>query len=122
MPEGFDPAEAPVRRGRKDPQLALALEADNHLDDAGDTSEQSYIGLLPGDIVAAKVTHTFTRDDGQDSWFSYGVQSRVMQGETEEDTFVRVASIANERVLDLADDAENRIQLLAQAQQQQRRR
>lgn len=124
MPEGFDPADAPVARGRRDPQIAMALEAQNHLGDAdaGDTDDQTFIGLAPGDIVAAKVTHAVTRKDGGDSWFSYGVQTRVLDGESEEETFVRATTVVNERVLDLADDAEQRIDQIISAQRAVSRR
>lgn len=121
MPEGFDPSDAPVRRGRRDPELAMQLEAENQLGDpdGGDTDEQAFIGLAPGDIVMAKVTHAFTRNDGGDSWFSYGVQSRVLDHETEEDTYLRVATVANQRVLDLADDSEERIADMIEAHRSQ---
>ena len=132
MTEGFiHPQDAPTRRGRRDPELAQRLESEliqPGLDDpaSGDSSEQAFIGLAPGDIVMAKVTHAVTRNDGGDSWFSYGVQARVLENETEEDTFIRVATIANERVLDMADDADQRIAEImssrSQAQQGQRRR
>jgi len=125
MAEGFDPSDAPVSRGRRDPQIQMALEAEDHLGDASEGNrEMTFIGLAPGDVVAAKVTHAFTRNDGGDSWFSYGVQSRILDGENEEDAFVRVATVANERVLDLADDAEQRIGELVEAQRrkQQSRR
>lgn len=111
MPEGFDPSDAPVARGRRDPELMRALEQEDLLGDAGEgeNAAQTFIGLAPGDVVMAKVTHAVTRRDGGDSWFSYGVQSRVLDHETEEDAYMRVASVVNTRVLDLGDDAEQRI-------------
>ena len=117
MAEGFDPSDAPVTRGRRDPELAMALTDPDLLQDAGegDSADQTYIGLATGDIVMAKVTHAFTRNDGGDSWFSYGVQTRVLDGEVEEDTYMRAATIVNERVLDMADDAEVRVSELAAA-------
>lgn len=118
MAEGFDPADAPVARGRRDPNLQIALQNDAMLVDAGESEpEQTFIGLATGDVVMAKVTHAVTRTDGGDSWYSYGVQTHILDGENEEDAYMRVATIVNERVLDLGDDADNRIAELMAAQQ-----
>lgn len=113
--EGFDPGQ-PQRRGRRDPELAARLALDPTGDDAFvDAGEEGPEGgnemVIDGDVVVAKVTHS-VEFDGQPSWFTYGLQSRVLPGETEEDTFVRVATVVNTRVLDLAADAEDRIAAL----------
>lgn len=115
MPEGPNPG--PARRGRKDPNLALELEANepeafiedaDFLTEAGDIGEQDEILVLPGDVIAAKVVHQVSIL-GKDSWITFGLQTRVMDGEDEADVFERVGSVVNTRVLDLAEDAYQRI-------------
>src|SRR4028119_1439147 len=105
MSEGFDPAAVPVRKGRRDPALAQQLERrERHdvvpLDDLNpEYTEESQLGddqgpqeydqlpdLLPGDVVACKVTHEIPILGGKESsWFTYGIQSRIQPGEEEED-------------------------------------
>jgi hypothetical protein len=116
MAEGFDDSVAPVARGRRDPELAFALEAENGLGDAGEDNEVEVIGLLPGDGIIAKVTISHKTDVG-DGWFTYGVQTRVHETENEEEAFMRVADVVNTRVIDLASDMLDRITSAQPAQQ-----
>jgi hypothetical protein len=67
--------------------------------------------VLPGDVVAAKVVHE-VNILGKDSWITFGLQTRVMEDESEEEVFARVASVVNTRVLDLAEDAYRRVEKL----------
>ena len=108
MAEGFDPSDAPVARGRRDPELAHALEAEG-FEDAGQDVEVDIVGLLPGDGIIAKVTLAGQTPLG-DAWFTYGVQSRVADSESEEDAFVRVMDVVNTRVMNLGQDAIERIE------------
>ena len=62
-----------------------------------------------------KVTHEIDGQYGR-SWVAYGVQTRVMEGEDEQDTFVRVNSQVDQRVLDAAADSAERVAELAQEQ------
>lgn len=104
--EGFDPdREIPVRRGRRDPDMAIALG----LDDNADHTEQDDLPMLStGDVVSAKVTLQ-VQIGKNDAWFTYEVKTRVMPGESEEEVSERVKLITNTRVLENADDAEARI-------------
>lgn len=114
MTEG--PTPGPARRGRRDPELEQALVAEEEffLGDNGDTdAENTDLLLMPGDVIAAKVTHTI-EFDGQPSWFTYGIQTHVQAGEDEEEAFIRAASIVNNRVLDLAFDAQERVEAARQ--------
>ena len=110
MAEGFDSSDAPVARGRRDPELAHALEAE-YESDAGEDSEVDIVGLLPGDGIIAKVTLAGKTPLG-DGWFTYGVQSRVADTESEEEAFVRVMDVVNTRVMNLGQDAIERIEAI----------
>ena len=108
MTEGFDTSDAPVARGRRDPELAHALEAEE-LADAGEDGETDFVGLLPGDGIIAKVTLAGQTPIG-DAWFTYGVQSRVADAESEEEAFFRVMDVVNTRVMQMGQDAIERIE------------
>lgn len=121
MAEGFDPSEAPTARGRRNPQIAEALLADDdNLAGAGESTDQAYFGLIPGDMVMAKVTFAADTQVG-DAWYTYGVQTRVLDNETEEAAFERVAETVNGRVLHLADDFVERLATAIEGQQEQAR-
>ena len=139
MTDQFGPSDPPVRRGRRDPRIAEELEraegvvtrrpapqreemdmvplGDDHLSDGADGIIDDGMLLLPGDIVALKVTHEIEGQYGR-SWVAYGVQTRVMEGEDEQDTFVRVTSQVNQRVLDAAADSAERVAEFAEEQAQ----
>lgn len=110
MPEGPNPG--PARRGRRDPQIAEAIQQIPHdeglMQEAGDAQPEGMVGLFADDIVVAKVVHT-VQFDGQDSWFTYGLSTRVQPGETEEEVYDRVSEIVNTRVLYMAAEAEDMI-------------
>jgi hypothetical protein len=110
MAEGFND-DAPVARGRRDPELEIALQAEQDLNDAGEDTEQDIVGLLPGDGIIAKVTLAVQTPMG-DGWYTYGIQTRVADGESEEDTFIRTMDVVNNRVLNLAQDGFNKIETL----------
>ena len=93
---------------------------DDHLSDGGEGVIDDGLLLLPGDIVALKVTHEIEGQYGR-SWVAYGVQTRVMEGEDEQDTFVRVTSQVNQRVLDAAADSAERVAEFAEAQAEEAR-
>jgi hypothetical protein len=108
MAEGFDPSEAPVRRGRRDPELALQLQAG--LDDTNTPDEPAgEYGLAVGDEMVYKMTlETPDPISGKDRWFTYGVKSSVLPGEVEVDAFRRVVTLTTERLgeaIDYADAA-----------------
>lgn len=114
MPDDF--GEGPVRRGRRDPNLAIEMEmtADEEgLNDAGTPAEAMhptvYLGLSEGAIIAVKHTLNYSTDTGGEGWATFGVQDRVLPGEDEEGAFERIGSIVNARVLDLAADMDDRV-------------
>ena len=113
--EGFDPSNPPARRGRRDQNIANAMIADQPAPQfvEGDPDNGEVQMLLHGDTVMAKVTHTVPFD-GKDSWFTYGVQTHIQAGESEEDAFIRVATVVNQRVLDMAANAEDAVLELQQ--------
>ena len=117
--EGFDPSNAAVARGRRDPELAHALEVEN-LEDAGQDGEIDVVGLLPGDGIIAKVTLAGQTPIG-DAWYTYGVQSRVADGEDEEDAFMRVMDVVNTRVMQLGQDSIDRLEAVAEEKANQPR-
>lgn len=113
-PEGPNPGHA--RRGRRNPEIAQALEAEQiepapdvelMLDDAGQEGPNDGILVLPGDVVMAKASISVDIL-GKEAWFSYGLQTRAMEDEEESDVFERAGSVVNTRVLDLAEDAFDR--------------
>lgn len=116
-------------RGRRSPEVAAQIAANRQqadeaptgdllpsrieldepdLGDAGQYDPEDLPMLYPGDIVIAKVVHS-TEIGGAESWFTYGVQSRVQPEEDEEAAFARVCAVANGRVLEMIVDAEERI-------------
>jgi hypothetical protein len=106
-PGGFD--EDLVPRGRRSPELTTMLDADGLGDDAtegqGDTSEYA---LIEGDVVMAKITQATVTALG-DAWITYGAQTRVLNGETEEEAFARLGNVTTARVLDLTAEHEARV-------------
>ena len=107
MTEG--PTQGPTaRRGRRQPAITAAMEQETMLDDVADQPMGEQPMVFPGDIIAVKVTAQIEAG-GQDSWFTYGLQSHIQPDESEEEAFLRAASVVNTRVIDLAYDAEERI-------------
>lgn len=116
-PEGFAPEnQGTARRGRRDPSLTSMLDAEDLAGDHEDQDPTEYT-LVAGDIVMAKVTLAGPTALG-DGWYTYGVQTRVVDGETEDQTFERVAAITNSRVIDLAEDAFHRVEDVVEAQRE----
>ena len=116
MTDGYIMAEPP-RRGSRDPELARAMSRENVVvqvdddalgDDANPAIELSYPALLEGDVVVAKVTTEIVVGEDR-AWVSYGVQSSVQTGESEEDAFMRIGSVVNTRVIDQASDFAERV-------------
>lgn len=93
MPDTHD--RGPARRGRKDPELAAALQETLALP-AEEADERP--DLLPDDEVECKITHEVATGDTTVSTFTYGVRSKVQEGEDEDEAFVRVANVVNDRV------------------------
>lgn len=119
MAEGAPEPTGTARRGRRQTagevvlsdQQGPAVELNDNIDDAGAPGPEDPVYLYEGDVVTGKVVHT-VQFDGVDSWFTYGVATRVQPGETEVDTYVRVSEVCNTRSLDLAADAEEHINML----------
>ncbi len=107
-PGGFEP-EAAIPRGRRTPELQSMLDAAGMADDEtegqADTSEYA---LIEGDVIMAKITQATVTGLG-DAWVTYGAQTRVLQGETEEGAFARLGSVTTARVLDLIEEHETRV-------------
>ena len=123
MSEGFDPT-ATARRGRRDPELrARLLEDDLPTADAGDTADQTFIGLSAGDTVMGKVTFASTGPLG-DAWYTFGAQSQVLNGETSDAAIERVGEVITEGVLDIAGAFSDKLdaQLSAQREEARHRR
>ena len=109
MSEGFDPSENPARRGRRDPELAAAmLEDDRALAQAGEPGDQTYLGLVAGDLVQGKITFAAKTPLG-DVWYSWGAQTQVLPGETLDSTNERVSAVVTDAVLEMAGEFEGKI-------------
>ena len=78
---------------------------DDETEGQGDSSE--YL-LLEGDVIMAKITQATVTALG-DAWVTYGAQTRVLQGETEESAFNRLGQVTTVRVLDLIAEHEGRV-------------
>jgi hypothetical protein len=92
MPEGFDPGEAPTRRGRRDPELQRALLDDEPLADAqdqDDTNSTVYEGLSEGATVISKFTN-YRRIGTEEVWSTYGASDHVLPGESADGAFRRL--------------------------------
>lgn len=110
MPGGHDPGAA---RGRRDPSLQSILDAEQLMDDETEqvSDPEEYV-LLDGDAIMSKVTLATTTALG-DAWITYGVQTRVMQGESEEHAFNRLATITTNRAIDEVQAVEATVAELA---------
>lgn len=131
MPEGGGRGPGPSRRGQRKPELLAPPEKQDDPGDGGDDSQTydegvPYDGLedmqqlageqdpdeLPllysGDVVMGRASVSM-QIYGQESWFSWGVSSRIQPNESEEDAFIRIGTSITMRILDLADAAENEI-------------
>ncbi|HWO52050.1 MAG TPA: hypothetical protein VNN23_10670 [Ornithinibacter sp.] len=82
--------------------MRTMLDAEGLADDEteGASDPEEYV-LLDGDVLMSKVTIATSTVLG-DAWITYGVQTRVMQGESEEHAFTRLASITTNRAIDEA--------------------
>lgn len=112
-----NPQAAPVARGRRDPELRSQLEAETDSDqllEPGD-ADQAFYGLVPGDAVVAKVSIAGQTAMGE-AWFTYGGTTHLLEGESEEEAFLRLADVVNTRVIDLARDATTRVNGLVEEQ------
>lgn len=132
----------PARRGSRDPQMRQRLQRDEgvvarvtdepdqgepemypeaqiDLTTEGEGDVENFVVLLaPGDIVAAKTSVQGKDISGDEVWHSLGVQTRVQPDEDPEDAMNRASYLANQGVLDLAEDFEARQQaLLAERRQ-----
>ena len=113
---GFNP-ENPVRRGRRDPELALRM--DQELGEAGQEGTGE-LGLAIGEQVLYKVTVMDPNlETGNDRWFTYGVTTTVQSDENEVDTFQRVITLVHGRLIEAI---ENKNELDQQAAVERRNR
>lgn len=123
MPEG--PTPGPARRGRRNPAVKAEIEQARPLDDEtellGEVDEErndvyyAEGALDPGDVIAAKVVHQVSFEGGEPSWITYGVQSHVRPGESDEDAFNRVVTHVNDASIDQIADAGEAIEKLRDA-------
>jgi hypothetical protein len=115
-PGGFDEEAAP--RGRRTPELQSMLDAagmsEDETEGEQDTSEYA---LIEGDVIMAKITQATVTALG-DAWVTYGAQTRVLAGETEESAFARLGSVSTARVLDMIAEHEARVEQEVEARQQ----
>lgn len=105
----YDP-NIPVRRGRRDPELAAMLDAEQLQEDERDgqaPSDTEFL-LLPGDAIMAKTTLAYRTSMG-DAWSTFGAQTHLLEGEDVDDAYERVAAVVNSGVIALGQDAVDRI-------------
>lgn len=104
---GFD--EGTAARGRRQPELATMLDAEHMLDDEqeGPSEPEQYV-LLDGDAIMSKITLA-TQTAFGDAWVTFGVQTRVIAGESEADAFDRLATITTNRVIDETNAVESAV-------------
>lgn len=116
MADGPQDPAARATRGRRRPELLeqtevpeMPMDGEGNMTEAdGEFQPEELPALFPGDIIMARASVQLPVA-GAESWFSYGVQSRLQPGETEEESFWRLGSVVNTRVLDLAAAAETEI-------------
>jgi len=115
MAEGFDPNEAPVRRGRRDPELALQLEAG-----LSESQEQEGVyGLVAGDELVYKITEEQVNPLTQkDRWVTFGAKTTVQIGEDEPTAFTRLVTLVHGRMIEAEEYAD---QLAAEREEARRR-
>lgn len=106
-----------VRRMNAAPTVAREAEVDPDDEgiaeaflEPGEVSPHERPALSPRGIVHAMVTVPITFGDDPDAaWFKYGATDVVQEGETEAEAYSRVATVVNTRVIDLAEDYEERM-------------
>lgn len=114
MAEGFDPSDAPVRRGRRDPELALQLEAG-----IGDAQEAEEYGLSSGDELVYKITEESVNPiTNKDRWVTYGAKTTVRRDEDEPTAFTRLVTVVHGRMIEAVEYADQ----LAHEQEEERRK
>jgi hypothetical protein len=103
--------DIPTRRGRRDPELAAMLDADNLVDEPHEAQSaplDTDYQLYPGDVIMGKTTLAYRTPMG-DAWSTFGAQTHVMQGEDVDGAFERLSAIVNSGVIELGKDAVDRV-------------
>ena len=109
--EGFDPnRDIPVRRGRRDPEMAMAmgLEPQNGNYEQPAEPEPEFEMVSTDDVLFAKSSICLPVA-GHESWSTYGAYIKVRPGETEEDANNRLVVDVNVRLLEAHEDLEARV-------------
>jgi hypothetical protein len=108
--EGFNTDSViPLRRGRRDPALAEALGLEPTQQEQPTDVPQGETPLLyDGNTVTAKATVEIKLGDS-DTWFTYEATTQLFPGEDESEANERIQLVVNTRVLELADDMEERL-------------
>ena len=109
--EGYDPnRDVPVRRGSRDPELALRMGLDpqegNNVQAEEPEPEFEMVG--PGDVLFAK-SSICLEVAGHEAWSTYGAYIKVRPGETEEEANNRLVVDVNVRLLEHHEDLEARV-------------
>lgn len=127
VPISPPPGSGGARVGRSDPRLvreaapapvmpipppALGVTPDGDIEVGGRGEPEmppGFITVLPGDVVAGSTTLAIDFGTGGTSFIRYEHRTVVQPGEGEIDVYARVATAVNNGVINLADDAEDRL-------------
>lgn len=121
MAEHNPESALPVRRGRRDPELATQLGLDNDQTEVGvsDDDEYELPLMIEGDVMAGKVTLDLVID-GRSQWVTAEVRTRIYPGETAEGAAARVGTVIQASLEERIHEAEEVI--VERARSQSRRR
>lgn len=127
MAEGFDPADVPVERGQRDPRLSRLMLNDPSLDDdatqpSDETGATVYEGLGQGAQIVVKQTIEYATPDGGRAWSTFGATDHVLDGESGDAAFGRLAPWVIDRAFEIATETHDRIAAELEQQRELARR
>lgn len=118
--EGFDESAIPVRRGRRDPELALQMEQDMSSDEGEEVSQE--VGLFVGDEIFYRVTKEEANPvTGASRWFGMGAKTSVGIGETSEAAARRIVNFTDDWVTAAREHDDEEVVARAAAEEAERR-
>lgn len=107
--------EQGARRGRRSTELEQTLEAEDEEYAVHD------VGLLSeGDTIIGRITLQHNTAVG-DGWFTYGAQTRVRPGESDEEAGARVAAFVTDNTYELIHTVTEQIEEAVREQNEERR-
>lgn len=103
----------PVTRGRRNPELALELNTRSMMATENEQDVDEDFTLLAGDTILGKTSIQYHTTLGE-AWSTFGVQTRILDGESVEEAYGRLVAATNEGVIAIADDAVDQVNAMVE--------